>query len=109
MSETPIKMEVGQYLVIWITGVIGTFIAEITQEDPLEMKVEETGPYARLKQGDFIIQEADTRLFQKDAVEDTCVFLEQEQQADREVISGLKSLGVTDGRLLCLLPVPAAA
>jgi len=108
MSETPISLEVGQYLVIWITGVIGTFIAEITQEDPLEMKVEETGPYARLKYGDFIIQNEDTRLLRKDDAENTCVFLEREQQAGREVISGLKSLGVTDGKLLCLLPAAAA-
>lgn len=107
MSKTPISMDVGQYLVIWITGVIGNYIAQITNTDPLEMKVQESGPYAHLKEGDFIIQVEETRLLQQDNADDTCIFLEQEKQAGRQVISGLASLGVNDDKLHYIEPAIA--
>ena len=48
---------IGDYLVIWITGMVGIcYIAEITESNPLKMKVEESGPFAHLKHGDFIIK-----------------------------------------------------
>ena len=95
---------VGDFLVIWITGMLGNYIAEVTQSDPLQMKVEEDGPFAHLKHGDFVILEKETEQFQKDCREDTNVFLESEYKAGRKIISGLKSLGVTDGKLHEILP-----
>ena len=90
----------GCYLVIMITGMVGSYIAEVTRSNPLRLKVQGGGPLANLKEGDFIIQEGDSARLQKDCREDTNVFLE----SGRRVISGLKSLGVTDGKLHEILP-----
>ncbi|KKT02775.1 MAG: hypothetical protein UV80_C0002G0242 [Candidatus Peregrinibacteria bacterium GW2011_GWF2_43_17] len=95
---------VGDYLVIWITGEPDMYIAQVTQSDPLKMKVEESGPYASLKNGDFIILRPETAQLQRDNREDTCTFLQAQQQAGRQVISGLRSLGVTDKELHLMLP-----
>ena len=95
---------VGDLLVIWITGMLANYIAEVTQSDPLQMKVVEDGPFARLRHGDFVILERETEQFQKDCREDTNVFLESEYKAGRKVISGLKKLSVTDNRLHEILP-----
>lgn len=105
MAEKGYTTNVGDYLIVWLTGCIGSYIAQVVQNDPLEIKVQETGPYAHLKDGDFIIREQDTMQAQRDDKEDTCVFLAAEHQAGRRVMSGLESLGVTDGRLRLMLPV----
>ncbi len=99
---------VGDYLVIWITGEPDMYIAQVTQSDPLRMKVEESGPYANLKDGDFIILQRETAQLQRDNREDTCTFLQAQQQAGCRVISGLKSLGVTDNELHLMLTTSRA-
>lgn len=104
MSAYQYTTNVGDYLVIWITAMTGTYIAEITQSEPLRMKVEETGPFARLRHGDFIIREADTEQFQKDCENNTNIFLQSEQNAGRKVFSGLKSIDVNDDTLHKILP-----
>lgn len=95
---------VGDFLVIMLTGDICPYITEITQSDPLQMKAMEYGPYACLKHGDFVIMEEETEQFQKDCREGTNVFLESEYKAGRRVISGLKKLGVTDNQIHEILP-----
>lgn len=108
MSEEKYTTNVGDYLIIWITGDSRKYIAEVTRGGPrkwdLRMKVEESGPYAYLKGGDFIIHEDETAQFQKDHREETDVFLKTEKQTGRKVFSGLKSLGVKDGKLREILP-----
>jgi hypothetical protein len=104
MSGKSYNVNVGDYLVITITDVTGTYVAEIVQPDPLQLKVEETGPYAHLKSGDFIILDGDTAQFQRDLQNNTSVFLETEQMANRHVHTGLKSLGADDGKLCEILP-----
>jgi hypothetical protein len=94
--------EVGDYLVIWITGSVILYVAEVTQKDPLRMKVEESGPYAHLKEGDYIIREEDTIKIQQDNREDTCVFLSEKYENNVKVGSGLKSLGLD--KLRYILP-----
>lgn len=106
MAKNEFTTNAGDFLVIWITGSLSTYIAQVTQSEPLQMKVEETGPFAHLKAGDFIIREQDTAQLQRDAREDTCAFLEAQRQAGRKVISGLKCLGIKDGKLREILPVP---
>ena len=95
---------VGDFLVIMITGEVVPYIAEITQSDPLQMKVMETGPFARLKHGDFVVMKMETEQFQRDCREDTNVFLESEHKAGRKIISGLEKLGITDNQLHEILP-----
>jgi len=89
----------GEYLIIDIVGYLDLFIAEVTQSSPLQMKVEEDGPLAHLKDGDYIIHEQDSALFQQDMTNSTAQFLEAQKNANRRVVSGLKSLGVPTGQL----------
>jgi hypothetical protein len=104
MSENQYSTNVGDFLIIWITGCLSSYIAKVTSSEPLRMKVTESGPFANLKEGDFIIREEDTAQFQKDCREETCVFLEKELKAGRTVGSGLKDCGVKDGELRKILP-----
>ena len=104
MDNSAFTTNVGDYLVIQITGDMGTYIAEVTQSKPLQMKVQETGPYAHLKDGDFIINDQDSAQIQKDRRESTSAFLASQQQAGHPAISGLKSLGINEDRLREILP-----
>ena len=99
MDETGFTTNVGDYLIIMLTGRTYTYIAEVTQSTPLEMKVLEGGPLANLKAGDYILMAADSRQYQLDRQKNTEVFFESCQRAARQVISGLRSLGVTDNQL----------
>jgi len=99
-------LKLKDYLIIQITGTISTFIAEVIQEEPLIVKVTETGPYSRLKQagGDFIIMRSDTEQFHADIENDTNIFLESHDEDDKRPLSGLKSLGVHDDTLRYMFP-----
>jgi len=97
--------EVGDYLVIWITGMLSYYIAEVTQKEPLQMKVLETGPFAYLKDGDYIIHPVKTVQLQQDTKDETCTFLQEQKEAGNKVVSGLKSLGMPqDNKLYEVLP-----
>lgn len=94
----------GKFLVIWITGMIGDCIAEITRVKPLKMKVEESGPFAHLRDGDYIIREPQTVEFQADVDNDTNNFLERAEREKFDVITGLHSMGIKDGKLHYIHP-----
>ena len=104
MSEHQFTTEAGDFLVVWITGHSGLYIVEVTQSDPLQLKVEETGPFAYLKNGDFIIRERESAQLQQDCRDNTETFLEEQLNAGRLVVSGLKKLGVEDNELHSILP-----
>lgn len=87
----------GSYLAIQITGMLGCYIAEVIVQDPLVLKVEEEGPFSRLKSGDYIIMESETKRLQ-DPKQETAVLREAIGRANAYK-SGLRSLGVTDGQL----------
>ncbi|MFC1756906.1 hypothetical protein ACFLZC_02000 [Patescibacteria group bacterium] len=86
-----------------ITGVGGLYIAEVIQEEPLRLKVEETGPYASLRWDDFIISDFESEQIQDD--EKSTELLRKAQKSGHPFFSGLKSLGVDDGKLHEILPV----
>lgn len=91
------KLTVGSYLVISITGCLPSYIAEITQEEPLRMKVQETGPYAGLREGDYIIHETMSKMIQDPKQQD--VLVRERVDRGQPLISGLASLGITDDEL----------
>ena len=95
---------VGSFLVIMITGVVRMYIAEVIQEEPLILKVEESGPYSRLMGEDFIVFEKYSTRLQGD---DLSVrnLLREAIQRDEPFCSGLKRLGVEDGVLHEILPI----
>jgi hypothetical protein len=104
MNEERFTTNPGDYLIIQITGMIGTYIAEVVQANPLRLKVAEDGPFAHLKDGDFIISSRDTAKVQADQKNDTNFFLEERHKQGLKTASGLKSLHVQDGKLHEILP-----
>lgn len=100
MEEQVFTTNVGDYLVISITGQIKVeYIAEVVSADPLRLKVEENGPFSSLKDGDFIVHEQLSADFQNDRRNDTEAYLEAAQAKGRTVLTGLISLGIADGAL----------
>lgn len=96
--------DVGKHLVIMITCETAIYIAEVTQKDPLRMKVMESGPFSKLKDGDYIIIESDSEQIQDDSR--STELLKEYAERGHPLISGLKSLGVKDDQLYTILPVP---
>lgn len=104
MSKAEYTTDVGDFLVIWLTCHLNKYIAQVVQTDPLRLKVQESGPYANLKDGDFGIMAQESEMLQLDVKNDTCIFLNQEQTAGRKVYSGLIAVNVIDNRLHEILP-----
>ncbi|KKR14320.1 MAG: hypothetical protein UT43_C0028G0012 [Parcubacteria group bacterium GW2011_GWC1_39_29] len=86
MPRAMASKKIGDLLVIWVTSSLRAYIAEVIGESPLILKVKEGGPYSRLKYDDFVILEKDSLKIQGND-------------------SGLKRLGVEDGKLHEILPV----
>lgn len=93
----------GELIVIWITGMIGNYIGEVLKVDdngyPLEIKVEENGPYAHLKDGDFIIQENDSIIIREDNLNETMNYFLECEKNHLQVVSGLKRMGIKDNQI----------
>jgi len=96
--------KVGSFLVVMITGVVSRYIAEVVQENPLILKIEESGPYSRLRGEDFVIFEKDSLRAQGDDLTAQALLVEALERG-RPLRSGLKKLGVEDGVLHEILPV----
>ena len=96
------KKSVGAYLVIQITGCTGFYVAEVLEENPLVLKVEEQGPYSRLKSGDYILINDFSERIQDSAQE--AGVLREAVLRGKPFLSGLASLGVTDGKMHEILP-----
>ena len=96
--------KVGSFLVVMITGVVSRYIAEVTQENPLILKIEESGPYSRLRGEDFVIFGKDAWGAQGDDL--AAIYIPDEAlERVQPLHSGLKKLGVEDGVLHEILPV----
>lgn len=107
MSKVEYTVKLGAQLIIWITGDTRRFVAEITKVDPLEMKVMEEGPYAHLKDGDYIIIGGDSAHWQEGGKKKRTLF-QRAELCKNPLLSALQSLGVTDGKLHEILPNPEA-
>jgi len=106
-SEKYASRKKGQHLIIWITGMLGHYIAEVVEEDPLMLKVEEDGPFSRLKAGDFggdfgIIEDESREFQDKRKVRELVL---RYAEKSRPLASGLRSLGVEDGKLHEILDI----
>lgn len=94
---------IGDFLIVWLTGEAEKYLAEVIKEEPLELKIMEEGPLARLKNGDYIIKARDSIAIQGDD-RGQFAFLHTQKELGRPVLSGLKSLGVTDDQLHEIYP-----
>lgn len=100
-----ISKQKGDLLVIWITCYPKIqYIAEIVQErrnnNPMIVKVMEEGSFSCLKDyGDFGIMKHETTMLQEDDLNDTSNYFLEQEKHHRRVESGLKRLGVEDGKL----------
>lgn len=93
----------GQYLIIWITGMLGHYIAEVVEENPLVLKVEEEGPFSRLRGDDFGVVEEESLEFQdKEKAEE---LVRKYAQRPKPLASGLRGLGIDDGKLHTILGI----
>lgn len=102
MSEFKCSTKVGSLLIIQITGMGGDYVAEVIEEEPLRLKVTETGPFSNLKSEDFIIREDQSCLAQDDNTSQKLLF--DAVLKGIPLFSGLASLGITDGKIHELLP-----
>lgn len=109
MTTPGLSKRKGSYLIIWITGMLGHYIAEVVEEvplvreDPWVIKVEEEGPFSRLKAGDFGIVEDESLEFQDKEKARELVL--RYAQKPTPLASGLKSLGIEDGKLHTILDI----
>jgi hypothetical protein len=87
-----------------ITGSVSRYIAEVIQEGPLRLKVEENGPFANLKNGDFIVNEFDSAIIQDEDGSKFDALLREAKNRGYPFRSGLKQLGVNDNRIHEILP-----
>ena len=77
------------------------FIAEVLTQEPLTLKICEEGVMAKVK--DFIIWEKETIQFQQ-SNEEAYKLMAKYIEKGFPLLSGLKSLGVEDGKLHEILP-----
>ena len=102
--------EVGDFLIVYVVGVPQIFIAEVTQSSPLRMKIHEKGGlYDDLGHDAVMISDWRTEQFQRDVIEDTNTFLEEQAEKGLKIASGLESLGVTDNTLQSILPAAVSS
>jgi hypothetical protein len=105
MDEMKHSANVGDYLVVEMVGVIGLYIVEVIRAEPLRVKFKDCDSMlSSVKEGEIIIDERATALFQQDVREDTDVFITSEIRAGRNVRCGLKNLGIEDGEFHYMLP-----
>lgn len=103
-KERKVSKKMGDLLVVWITGMTGRYIAEVIREEPLRVKVTETGPFADLREyGDFGVMKMESLKIQEDG-SDAEIFLEEQNAAGRPLVSGLARFGVDDGKLYVIVP-----
>jgi len=103
MSQSAYKTSPGSHLVIWLTGCLHSYIAEVIEEEPLRLKIGESGVYSNLKNGDFIVLENESTRLQSE--EESALILKEYSDRGQPLVSGLRSLGVPqDGNLHTILP-----
>jgi|HubBroStandDraft_2_1064218.scaffolds.fasta_scaffold00002_68 hypothetical protein len=93
----------GKFLAIWITGSAQGYIAEVIQVEPTILKVMESGPLAKLKEEDYIIQRIESATLQRNDKYAERMLRNRKKQG-LPFMSGLKSLGVTDNCLHEIYP-----
>jgi len=103
MSEFKCSTKVGSLLIVQITDRGGNYVAEVIEEEPLRLKVTETGPFSNLKDGDFVIREDQSCFAQDESASQK--LLSDAVEKGSPLLSGLASLGITDGKIHELFPV----
>lgn len=102
--EEKFSKKKGSLLVVWLSGSTSKFVAEVIEEYPLKLKIQEEGPWSSLKDGDFIILERETIIIQKDD-NNTQELLKKAVDEGKPFVSGLKRFGIIDDMLYEILPV----
>lgn len=99
--EKKISMKIGDLIVLWLSGCLGNYIGEIIEEkdEHITVKVMEHGPFSNIKDYEMIIMEDETRLLQEDEKNNTSNYYIEEEKYFRRTMTGLKRLGIENGRL----------
>ena len=101
--------EPGDFLIVHVIDCARTFIAEVTRSSRLRMKIQEKGRLANLKHSEVTISRRRTASLQRDILNGTTTFLEEQERKGRQIVSGLRSLGVADSKLQAILPATILA
>ncbi len=94
--------KVGSYLVISIYGSPGKTIAEVTEEEPLIVKVGEVDEYCNLRSEEFELLERESAEFQNHWARPGLLL--RHKRAGEPIACGLRSLGINDGCFYEMLP-----
>lgn len=95
----------GKYLVVTMNCSESKCIAEITQTEPLVVKIEEHGFCSNINQINFRIHDHDSSLVQKSPNE-LEKYIDNLRKNGEHLYSGLHSLGIEDGMLRDLTAFP---
>jgi hypothetical protein len=87
-----------------IVGATTNFIAEVIEESPLIVKVQDTGRYAKLLPTDFVLDDTATEVFQRENQDEIKALLQEAVDGGKPYVTGLAALGITDGTLHKMLP-----
>lgn len=93
----------GDYLVVSIAGYIPDFIVQVLQESPLYVMAKNSGPLSKMSPETYTILEEETSRLQNEHLRNG--LLRERKDDGRPLISGLRSLGVTDDDFYEFLPL----
>ncbi len=102
MKKTP-----GSRLIIQLNDIKILFIAEVVKENPLVLKVRESGSLARIESGQYVIDEALSERIQ-DPQQSNAV-LKEGAASNQPFMSGLASLGIAENTFNDVYSMPDLA
>lgn len=105
-KDKPYVLNLGALVVLWVAGNTQAYIAEVSQEEPLRLKITENekDPLHSLKDEEYVIDAVGTAQIQGD-VESQQALLKLRVEGGHPLKSGLKTLGVQDGEIYTILPI----
>jgi hypothetical protein len=93
----------GDLVILRVSGDPQAYIGEVIKVEknkPIRIKISDTGPYANLKPGDFIIDSRTSHIYTEALANNSTAMSEfLERNKTLKVESGLAKLGVNDGNI----------
>lgn len=89
-----IRLTVGSHLIVTLHGAMSRYIAEVIEESPLVVKIDEVGHLSRIEQGRIEAIDAQLTAAFRESRERAAAILTALTQNDDWPMSGLRSLGL---------------
>jgi hypothetical protein len=91
MLQAVEEYTIGDVVVCRVTGELISYVAEIISTSPLHLKIEESGPFSKLKPGDYIIDYNLTELYNHVNSD------ESTREQEQEFLNALPKSGLASG------------